>query len=137
MKYISHLFNAMMWALSISLFLFSNTTLQMAFNTGYVFWGGTILFFLLQLFIYRKEKRGIGLIGSAVSLFVCFLSCITFLGPQSLAVAPAALIRRASSGKAVRQIRRYPVPFYRRPSAYAVFAGSTVQNQLLDGAAAG
>ena len=93
MKYVSHLFNAMLWALAISLFLFSNTTLQMAFNTGYVFWGGTILFFLLQLFLYRKKDRGIGMIGSLVSLAVAFLSCITFLGPASLAVAPAELIR--------------------------------------------
>lgn len=93
MKFVSALFNAILWALTISVFLFSNTTLQMMLNTGYVFWGGTLLFFLLQLFIYRKKDRGIGMIGSLVSLMVCFLASIAFVGPESLPVVPAALIR--------------------------------------------
>lgn len=93
MKYVSHLFNAMLWALSIAIFLFSNTTLQMAFNTGYVFWGGTILFFIILLIAYRKKDHGIGMIGSLVSLAVAFLACITFCGPENLAIVPAEIIR--------------------------------------------
>lgn len=93
MKYVSHVFNALLWALALGAFMFSNNRLQMAFNTGWIFWGGFIAFFVILVIAYRKKEQGIGLIGSLVSLAVCFLVCLACLGPESFTTAPASFIR--------------------------------------------
>ncbi len=93
-KYASFVFNAVCWAMMISIILFSTTKLQMAFNTGWAFWGGTILFTVLLIIFMRKDPYGIGLRGSFVSLAALLLTGLIYMGPTiSWTVVPATIIR--------------------------------------------
>lgn len=93
-KYASFVFNALCWAMSIAVILFSTTKLQMMLNTGWVFWGGTILFTVLLLIFMRKDEYGIGLRGSFVSLMTMLLVGLVYMGPtSSWGVVPASIIR--------------------------------------------
>lgn len=94
-KYASFFFNALCWAMMISVVLFSNTKLQMMFNTGWVFWGGTILFTILLCIFMRKDPYGIGLRGSFVSFAALLLAGLVYMGPSERWFStPAAIVRQ-------------------------------------------
>ena len=93
-KIASFVFNALCWALMASVILYSNTKLQMAFNTGWVFWGVLILATVLLIIFNRKKEYGIGLRGSFVSLAAMLLAGLVYMGPSnSWFVRPAQIIR--------------------------------------------
>lgn len=98
-KYASFVFNPLCWALMASVALYSNTKLQMMFNTGWVFWGVLILGFVLLCIFMRKDPYGIGLRGSFVSLASAILTGLIYMGPtKSWFVRPAQIIREGLGG---------------------------------------
>ena len=94
MKYVSIFFNSLCLALALGIAMFSNNRLQMAFNTGYIFWGGLVLLIILFAVALRKDSYGIGIRGSIVSAMVLILTTLVYLGPtKSILVVPASFIR--------------------------------------------
>ena len=91
-KTASFLFNGMLWALVLASFLLGGFAGLPSFVPGAAFWAGTAAFCGLQAFLFRKDERGIGMVGSFVSLCCCFLGCLTFLGADGLASIPGGII---------------------------------------------
>ncbi len=78
--------------------LFSNTTLHMAFNVGWVFWGVLILGIILLCIFMRKSEYGIGHRGSFVSFTAMLLTGLVYIGPNAgWAIIPAKMIREGIS----------------------------------------
>ena len=93
-KYASFIFNALCWALSISVILYSNTKLQMMLNTGWVFWGVLVLATVLLIIFNRKNEYGIGIRGSFVSFWTMILVGLIYMGPTAKWLTrPAQIIR--------------------------------------------
>ncbi|WP_206214385.1 TVP38/TMEM64 family protein [Adlercreutzia sp. ZJ141] len=94
MKHVSHFYNAFLWALTAGMIAYSSWMLQMAFNTGYIFYGVLIVAFALLCVFRRKQERGIGLAGTTASLMTMIMCALIWIGPsRSLLRAPAAFAR--------------------------------------------
>lgn len=94
MKNVSYIYNAFLWALAIGYMCYGMWSLQMAFNTGYIFYGSFVLLAVVSCVRGRKEEYGIGIVGTAASLAAVVLMGLLFFGPsKSLLTAPAAFVR--------------------------------------------
>ncbi len=93
MKYVSIIYNALLWALALASVCFSSLWLQMRLNVGYVFFGVFALIIVVLCICLRGRSNGIGLAGTVASLMSCVLIGLVFTGPSALDTVPAAFIR--------------------------------------------
>lgn len=85
MKYVSYLFNALVWAVAVMFATFG--TLPVA--PLVVVAGTTVVAFVALVLFRLKEPHGIGFPGSLAGVIVAVLVGLAFLGPETLATVPA------------------------------------------------
>lgn len=92
MKFFSYLHNSVLWSLALTSIVYSTLVLQMMMNTGLIFYGCIVLFFVLFVIFRRKRPFPISTSTTIVSMISLFLIMIVFLGLSSMPVASAAFI---------------------------------------------
>lgn len=86
-------YNSAALSMLISVILFQNTWLEMRVNIGWVFFGLTIVLFLLQAMTKTLRKICGTFTASALSLVISCSGILLLLDSDSVKIIPASIIR--------------------------------------------